>query len=255
MIQKHAVYKGGLTLGRLTIPVSIYKTVDLFGLEGHRYHEGCGGKIREKMFCEIHPDEEEVVTFTGIEIGDRVVAIGSEVRNSLLDRKALFIVKSIHKLSELPDLLVSNTVVPICMYEVAPQQVGSPVAQIHHNALFTLLDRLKVKKSFLLCNVALAGMYRPAILLHSGQLYPLLYREEVRDFAEWNGEVDKELTKFLNSTFGKMTNGFPRLSLVTYRKKVEAWFTMHLKGQRILPADDDEKPVRKKGGRKTKVSA
>lgn len=222
---KQSLYRGSLNLGTVKIPVAIYGTFDCFEIEGHLYHEDCDGKIRQKTFCEVHPNLEGPVSYSGIDIGGQIVKVDSELRNTLLDRKAPFIARSVHKLSTLGSFMAENAIVPLAMFEVAPQEPADPKMSIHHNAMFTLFERMEAKKVFLLCSVGLAGLNRLAILLPGGQLYVLTYREEIREFTDYSGEIDRPLARYVDAFFaGEAATSVPVVSLAKYRKRVASWF-------------------------------
>ncbi len=224
-MSKQSAYTGALNIGNVKIPISIYGTVDLFGIEGHLYHEDCNGKIRESRYCEVHPNLPGPVSFSGIDIGGEIVKVDSELRNTLLDRKAPFVVRSAHKLATLGNLMSDGLVMPLFMFEVAPQAPTDPKMSLHHNALITLFNCMEKKKVFLLCSVGLAGINRRAILLPGGLLYVLTYQEELREFIEYDGEIDKALSKFIDEFLTtKSSTTVPTISLSVYRKRVAAWF-------------------------------
>src|SRR5690554_4173299 len=100
-MSRRSAYNGVLKLGVVTMPIAVYKASDDFGLPGSLYHQDCGGKVHQKRFCEIHTEDEELVVFSGIAVDDRIVPIGPDLRNELLERKSAFEVVSAHPLSQL----------------------------------------------------------------------------------------------------------------------------------------------------------
>lgn len=221
---KQSVYRGAINIGKVKIPVCVYGTADLFGIEGHLYHEDCGGKIREARYCELHPDLEGPVSYSGIDIGSQIIKVDSELRNALLDRKAPFVVRSAHKLSEFGSFMASGALMPLFMYEVSPEGAGDPAFSIQHDALVTLWDRMEKKKVFMLCSIGLAGINRLAILLPGGLLYVLTYREELREFTTYSGNFDRPLSNFLDEFITAKSTKLPTISLAKYRKRVADWF-------------------------------
>lgn len=220
---RRAIFNGELFIKGVSIPISLFHCYDAYGLSGQLFHADCGGKIREKRYCELHPELDEVVSFSAIAVGDKLVPLDSELKNRLLERNASFTVHSAHKMNALADLLSDRSLVPIQTLELAPQTTKDVDAALN-NALWTLLDRMRIKKRFLLCSVGVCGMNRYGVLLPSGQFIVTAYQEELRERVQVCGkkipDLAKRIDQFLISDWD-----FPaELSLATYRERVWNFF-------------------------------
>lgn len=208
-------------MGVVSIPIKVYKAVSEYGISGSLYHEDCGNKIKQFYECEEHPGEV-IEVFSGVDIGGQIVSLDSTTKGELLGRKAPLKVVSSHKLSELSKLMVSNDLVPIGMHEVASAlPAKSPLPD---DAFATLLNRLRVKRRFLLLSLGISGCERYAALLPNGQLHALAYSEEVREFNEVRGSVNRELAGYMDDKLDELSGDFPVLSLEKISKSVENWF-------------------------------
>lgn len=217
-----SVYKGTLKIGAVKAPIAVYLTADEFGLPGHLYHEDCGGKVRQAQFCELHPELEEIVTYSGIPIGDDILRVGPEVRNKLLDRKGEIEFVSFVKSTHLKELL-PHTFRIACTYQVVPyEEFNSRVSLPTTLPLF--LDRMRVKGVFAIVKVSLSGMRRYAMLHHTGILSTLYYAEELREFPEFEVTRDKETSDYLDDFIKQnTTTTLPVFSLGDYIERVQKW--------------------------------
>lgn len=220
-----STYSGVLQVGVINLPIAVYKARDEFGLPGSLFHQDCGGKVRQKQFCEIHPDDEEIVVFSGIAVDDRIVPIGPELRNELLERKAAFEVVSAHPMSKLSSWITYGGIIPQAIYQIAPNRNKvQSVEDANHRLLATLLNRLEKKKVFLLCTIGMGGMKRYGILLAGGLFYTLTYREELREEIDWDGDVDPAIGSAIDGVLDKITTGdLPEISMQPIQKRVAAW--------------------------------
>lgn len=248
LANKRSVYTGAMLVGDVIVPIAIYKTVDVFGLPGQQYHQDCGGKIRQSTFCELHPEDETPVIYSAIGIGDMLLPVGPEVRDTLLERKCAFEVVSAHPLKAISDVLGTMDMLPMETYEIAPQKTKIvPAFGLQNDLLHTLLSRMKTRKLFLMCRVGLCGMQRYAMLMPTGRLIVLAYNEEVRQSEDWSGEVNREMSIRFDSVFNRITDEYPKLSLEVFNLRIREWITAQI--------SDARKPKREQKSRNPKKNA
>lgn len=206
-------------LGTFPMPIRLYKTTDTIGLSGHLFHEGCGGKIRQWKTCEDHPNTEDPATFSGIPVGGRIVRLTNELKSQLFDGDTKFETVGVYGLSRLPVLIAEQNIVPMDAYEMAPEQY-------FEKAYSTLLDRLRVRKQFLLTRYSANKMKRYGLLFHTGILTPIRYCEEVRPKRFEPTTPDRQFARRVNDELNSLEDGdFPKLSAESMLDAVQQWFT------------------------------
>ncbi len=235
-------------MGDIIIPISVYKTVDIFGLPGQEYHEDCGGKIRHKIFCELHPNDEAPAKYSAMGVGELLIPIGPEIRDELLNRKCAFDIVGIHPLKKITEYLGTSNMLPIETYEIAPQksQIKSIVG-LQSDMLHTLFYRMKVRKVFLIAKVPLGGMERYAAILPNGRVIVLAYNEEVRQPEEWSGFINSDLSTRFDSVMSKLTDEYPQLSLQSFTMKIKEWIMSKIQpAPKSTPRTNPKKQLTKK---------
>jgi non-homologous end joining protein Ku len=223
---RKSVYKGPMTHGLMSIPVAIYKAKDCYELPGSLYHVDCHGKVRQELFCEEHPGEEEIATFSGVIVSNEVVPLDSVMKDQLLGRKDQLEILSSHRLADLPLYISTTCLVPCELYELTGQRNSDlPVnSDGSHDALATLLERLRVKKKFLRLKLGLGGLSRHAILLPNGYLYTLAYEEEMRDKLGVTGNINRYMGKLYDDMIESIEERhFYQPSLAEIDTRVTNW--------------------------------
>ena len=243
------VHTGVLPIGDINIPVSIYKSADVFGLEGHLYHYECGGKIRQRLFCEQHPELEEVVTYTGLEVGGEIIPVDASLRNSLLDRKVGFEHVGTYRLTALAPFMTERELVPMCHYRICSPQnknIDPSVSELNASVLSTLSHRLLAKKMFLLVTIGLGGVKRYGIIMPNMDLYLLFYPQELReeipcvipenDSRNLSAHISAVLDETLEVDLPDRNSDLP-----TYQNRIVAYFKERLAGvpKRIRKSDKE----------------
>src|SRR5688572_20307612 len=122
-------------LGTFPMPIRLYKTVDTVGLSGKLFHEGCSGKIRQWKTCELHPNTEDPATFSGIEIGNKIVPLTPDLKSYLFDGDTEFQATGAYRLSDLASYIVQQTIVPMDAFEMYPEK-------FFETSFSTLLDKI-----------------------------------------------------------------------------------------------------------------
>jgi hypothetical protein len=199
---RKSVYKGPMTHGLMSIPVAIYKAKDCYELPGSLYHVDCHGKVRE------------------------VVPLDSVMKDQLLGRKDQLEILSSHRLADLPLYISTTCLVPCELYELTGQRNSDlPVnSDGSHDALATLLERLRVKKKFLRLKLGLGGLSRHAILLPNGYLYTLAYEEEMRDKLGVTGNINRYMGKLYDDMIESIEERhFYQPSLAEIDTRVTNW--------------------------------
>ena len=206
-------------LGTFQMPVRLYKTTDVLGLSGKLFHDGCGGKIRQWKTCELHPNTEDPATFSGMEIGNKIVPLTQQLKEQLFDGNTEFRAIGAFKLSQFTQLTIERAIVPVDFLEVTPEK-------FFEKAFSTLLDRLRVRKQFLLVKFAKDNMRRFGIFLPNGIMVPVKYSEELRELHFSPVESDKKFGRLLNAELDKLeSDDFPELSADDITQRIQSWFT------------------------------
>lgn len=221
-----AVFSGNLNLERnLSIPVGIYKSYDQYGIESHRYHEECGGKIRMQMYCEEHPNEENPVWYSGVEVGDNIVRIEPHVKDTLFDRDVGISPVGVFKENLLRDALFDGSVVPINHYWIRPKPADVASSEFVEATFNTFLHRLKVKNLFMLVTVPLDGMNRYAAITNKGVVLPFCYDIEIRDNNVEPITHDKVVRELFDSSIEKLSGNIMPASFSgqAFQDKVSSW--------------------------------
>lgn len=206
-------------LGTFQVPIRLYKTTDVFGLSGQLFHDGCGGKIRQWKTCENHPNTIDPATFSGIQVGNKVVPLTPELKTQLLDGNARFQAIGVFKMQQLTSLIVEQKIVPVAQFEMAPEQYFEKVFS-------TLLSRLRIRKQFLLASFGKDKMRRFGILLPSGIFMAIHYANEVRDRRFEPAEIDRQCVSAINAELDSLEmNDFPELTTDDMYERIQQWFT------------------------------
>lgn len=218
-----SVCSTNLVMGLITIPVKIYKTFDELGLSGETFHDGCSkdglsdGKIRQPTKCEEHPDLDFPATYSGIRIGNRIVPLTPEVRRSLYMGDCPFEVVSSHRLSGLANMFVDGSLHIHGNYEMCSTNQDTTFE--------ILLDRLRIKKRFLLLSGPIGKMKRYSILLPNGRLLSLFYDEEIRAMkADHSVRIYDARSKLMDEALDKLEYDFPVLSGAEIIDRINAFF-------------------------------
>jgi non-homologous end joining protein Ku len=227
-VNAKAVLSTTFRLGTFPMPIRLYKTADDLGLSGHLFHDGCYVKIRQWKTCELHPNTEDPATFSGIQIGNKVVPLTPELKSQLFDGDTEFQALGAYRLANLPNYISEQAVVFMESYEMVPEQY-------FETAYSTLLDRLRVRKEFLLAVYAKSNMKRFGILLPTGIFIPIRYEEEVRSRRFMPTETDRTFARTINAELDALkADRFPVLSASSMLQRMQKWFTDVALGKTIV---------------------
>lgn len=213
-MSERAVYSGVFAIGNIRMPISVYKAQDTFGMSASEFHKDCAGRIRYTKRCELHPDDPTPIIESCIEVDGGRKVLNSEVRDTLFDRKASMEFVASYPLRELAFYF---EYFPVEVYRVGMKN------SMLSNGLYTLLETMKKQKVFLLVTIGISGMKRFAILLPSGVLVALAYKEEIREFDYPLGAIDNNIKDSLNEIFAQPRKHFPNLSLMEYKQRIMDW--------------------------------
>lgn len=222
MSGRRSVFKGELSLGPVAIPIALYKVVDPFGIETHTYHEDCGDRVSRVVTCQKHPRESLPTTYQAVDFGDVVVRLNNEDRAKLLEQTPAIEFVSAHRMTKLAELINSGKVVPISVYQAmpVPDALG-----INKSGLATLLNRMRVKRKFIVCTIAMgSGVKRHMILLPSGMAYSIAYTEEIRAFPNIDGDVNREVGAWIDENILSGDDPFDPPSAKRMISRAQRWF-------------------------------
>lgn len=215
-------------LGTFQMPVRLYKTTDAIGLSGNLFHDGCSGKIRQHKTCELHPNTEDPATFSGVQIGNKIVPLTPELKTQLLDGDVEFRSVGVYRLSALIPLMLEQSISLLEPFEMVPDKYF----EVPYS---TLLNRLRVRKQFVLSQYGKDNMRRYGLLLPSGIFTPIRYSEEVRDRRFTPSESDRRFSKVINAELDSLeAEDFPELSASDIYDRIQAWFTGVAMGRNIV---------------------
>ena len=233
-----SVYNGVLKFQGADVPLRIYNGFEEFGVPGHLYHSDCGGKVRSPFTCEEHPGSDVGgETYSAITVYDtkdnpHLVPIDSETRNIILDRESpLKVVAEIPQRS-LGALMSDGALTIGDFLLVGPQKNNADVrwSPVDMSLLPVLLERLKVRRTALLCVGSLGAMKRYMILLSNGTGYELIYEEEKRGQFDLTPQTTRgthrALSGAMNNLLDDLPSDFPtKLSLADIEKRVADWLS------------------------------
>lgn len=227
MSGRRSVFKGELSLGPVAIPIALYKVVDPFGIETHTYHEDCGDRVSRVVTCQKHPRESLPTTYQAVDFGDVVVRLNKEDRAKLLEQTPAIEFVSAHRMTKLAELINSGKAVPISVYRAMPVP---DVIGINKNGLTTLLERMRVKKRFIVCTIAMgSGIKRHMVLLPTGMAYSLAYMEEIRPFPNIDGTVNRDVGAWIDENILAGDDTFDPPSAKTIMNRAQRWFAKRVK--------------------------
>lgn len=223
-----SVNTSSINIGAVVIPVKVYTAHHQFKFSGHYYHDDCGERIVSPFQCPVHEDETPIF-YSGIQIGDKIVKIPSELRDELLERKDPISVIGTMKMSDLPEFLLDTVVVG--NYFVEPQGLDD-IRSPHANALQSLFDKLRQRKRLLVVTLGISGLKRYALMFPNGRLSTLSYTEELVEGSNWQGNPTREMNgHMLRYVDSSLVYPVP-LSLKSIAKRVDAWLSSHMPAPR-----------------------
>lgn len=251
-----AVFKGSLeyigTDGTITIPIFIYRKdseIRQGGVEFHKYHASCDGRIQYRNFC---PDcaciVEEVDIVKRADYGGDAVevdrteiqAVTKDELNGSVELLGTVPYKSI------PPLINGNKLAFHAMFEVRGFKTGTKKKEIlpsSEKQVRLVLDALAKIQSAMYVRVPLRTGTRYGLLFSSGDLYTLLYEEEIRSDIEWKfaaGEGYNKSDLSLISQFLKSKempiDGTPSMNSIL--TKVDDVLSRAASGIKAAPVED-----------------
>jgi len=238
---RKSAYNGELAIGGISIPVCVYKAHEQFSIPTSNIHKGCGCSISQPWTCELHPnlvtaskggnekDKNLLVAVKAISFGEDSVEITDEERRELLGSKEEMRFVSAHKLSLIPELMGNGNLIPVEAMFIAPQKTKASKSEIVNTGLQSLLERMRVKKVFIVCSVGLgSGTTAYLAILPTGRAYRIAYEEELLSFPETDKVFDKTLTAPLDAVLG-VREGWSAPSLENVTERVVAWCLDRLK--------------------------
>lgn len=229
-----AIYTGILNFDSAHIPVKIYKGYEPIQLHGQSFHEACSdldGKIRQHKRCELHPDMEFPAVYSAIMLADESgmplqAKLTKETRAALLGASDCNLeVVSSHKLNTIGQMLLEQRFVSDGVYQIGPQEFSG-------NNLALLLSRLTFRKRFLLLTCPIQNTKRYMLLLPNGQIFALLYQEEIRalkfDIAGMTSQnSNKENARKIDALLEEYSQeSIPALSAADILARIQNWIAM-----------------------------
>lgn len=221
-----AVNSSDLHLGGVIIPVKVYKTFKPFEFSASRYHADCGTKMVQPYFCPDHPDQEEYVTYSAIDVGGKLVTVPNELRASLLEKGAPLTVHGMIPMKDMAEFLLDNMVVE--NYHILPDGIDE-VRSPNLVGLQALLVALGRRNRALLCSMGAGGLKRNCLLLPNGNMMALAYAEERIEMPTYEAknypDVNGHMLRFIDG-LPVASGGKPSLRAI--KQRVEDWLNSHV---------------------------
>lgn len=238
-----SVMNGSLIFSGVKIPLKVYSASEEFSLGTGYFHEDCGSKASAPYYCKECEEDISPIAAIPIVDGDDValLPVTTENRDILLDRLHPLIVKSSHRLTALPAMLSRGDMHIRSIYMVSTTD-KSPNGEIHldvsSQAICVLLDRLRVRKSFLLLEGSLGkSMNRQMILLPNGLIYTLSYVEEIREshdlLPNLTQGVHRSIATMFNNMLDDLPTDFSKPSLSGMTSRINSWIMTCRQGSKV----------------------
>lgn len=180
--------------GTITVPVFVYRKYSEIrqgGVEFHKYHRDCDTRINYKDWC---PSCEQIVFPTDVEkradSGGEAVSIDrAQLKSVVKGEDSTIRILGTIPLKEVPVKMKSGVFAFNDVLVVRGFKIGTKKKEVMPSAerqLRLLLDSLGKNQEAMYVLVPLTSGARYGLLFPSGDLYTLVYEEELRADIEWN---------------------------------------------------------------------
>lgn len=220
-----AAHSSTLKVGAIEIPVKVYVAANPYEFGGHLYHMDCNERIQQPRWCPEHgfgEEDDPIVAYSAIEVAGKLVSVPDSIRDSLLGRKDPITIISAIPQKELATMMMHGTF-PVGAYYMEPEGIGE-IKSPNLAAFKALLLKLGQRNRMLLVTLGVGGLKRYAVLLPSGMLYTLNYKEELRERFYWDADPATDLRSYMLDFVDKKSDeSVGKFSLKRISNAVDKW--------------------------------
>ncbi|MEX2587943.1 MAG: Ku protein [Actinomycetota bacterium] len=229
-----AIWKGAITFGLITIPVSLYSAVEERSFRFNQLHDKDKGRIRYKRVCSVCDEEvsfDEIVKGYEFEKGNYAVFTEEELQQLPADSIKAIDVVAFVPLEEIDPVYFQKP------YYVAPEPTGLKAYKLLEQAMSDS-GRIGIAKITLRDKEHLATLrVRDGVFVLETMHWPDEIRQPELDELSKEPEIRKQELEMAKSLIENLSDSFrPEAFVDTYRERLAAAVQAKVEGQEVAVA-------------------